>query len=282
MKSFAFHTLVLLLCFLVSACEKEKSGLIDLNYGSPYLSGVTLNHSSLNLDIDSTGSVQKLDSVSFRITIQCSGVILRKASDAPSHAILQIFKPGETSPFLSSEFSVESAGEDTFSFSGPVSFIIQYTDIGALRLEFSVVTAGGVSSNLVQRSLIVGRKIDRVPQILDESVPDTVVLPPGDSLLIKMTATVGDSDGLADIKEVFFYSLNSSNPLQKFKLYDDGSMSTNPPSGDQVAGDGIYTITVKLVDDPVHQVRKTYRFEFHAVDKQGASAAPVVRQLTVI
>ena len=94
-----------------------------------------------------------------------------------------------------------------------------------------------------------------------------------------MTAAVVDSDGIADVREVFFYSLNSTNPSFKFILYDDGSLNSIPPSGDLVAGDGTYTITVKLVDTPT--VRKTYTFEFHALDKQGAAAPIVSKRLTV-
>ena len=44
-------------------------------------------------------------------------------------------------------------------------------------------------------------------------------------------------------------------------------------------GTGVYTITVKLVDSPT--VRRTFQFEFHAVDRQGADSGPSLHYLTV-
>ncbi|MCZ6776606.1 MAG: hypothetical protein O7D34_09140, partial [Ignavibacteria bacterium] len=92
-------------------------------------------------------------------------------------------------------------------------------------------------------------------------------------------------DGLADVREVFFRSLDSKTPDFKFFLKDDGG--TEPPSsplfqpsGDSVAGDGVFSILIPLVDSPV--VRRTNRFAFQAFDTFGdSSGIPLIHFLVV-
>jgi hypothetical protein len=209
--------------------------------------------------------------------VQTTGEALLRGEIPAGH--LEIFKPAASSPFVRTSFQLGSSNGDTAKFTSTVTFDLGSTDVGLLRFAFTLTTPSGRQSNLVERSLLVTRGLNHAPVLGSVTVPDTVTLPPGDSLLITITAAVSDSDGLADIAEVFFYSLNSTNPLRKFPLYDDGGLNSSPPSGDLAAGDGTYTITVKLVDTPT--VRKTYTFEFHALDKQGAAASPVSKRLTV-
>jgi len=262
---------------LLASCEREKTGTIDPALSSPFLASAELDHGSLNLTTDTTGSVVKIDTATYRITVRVTGTAFLRG-EIPGGR-LEIFKPGTTSSFVKTSFPVQRRGGDTLGFSSTVSFVISSTDVGLLRFEFLLATPSGSESNLVERSLLVTRGVNHPPAFTSVTVPDTVVLPPGDSLLIRMSAAVLDSDGVADVSEVFFYSLNSSNPSQKFQLYDDGSLNSVPPSGDLVAGDGTFTITVKLVDTPT--VRKTYAFEFHALDKQGGAAPTVSKFLTV-
>ncbi len=168
------------------------------------------------------------------------------------------------------------AASTTAEFAANISFVIQRSEAGTYRIElFAQNLANGVS-NYLQLPLRITRN-NSVPTILAAQVPDSIYLPPGDSLLIKMTVAVHDSDGPGDIAGVFFYSLNSSDPTRQFFLSDDGNVGGI--SGDQLAGDGTYTITVKLLDQG--NVRRTFEFEFHALDLQGSDSGPILKPLTV-
>jgi len=266
---------------LFSACEKENGTLIDQNFATPYLSPVTLSEGTLDISKDTTGSVQQLDSIRYKITILFRGTVIGVGGDVPSQGMVQVFKPDTVSPFLQNSFGLSPASGDTFSFASPLSFTIRNTDVGTMHLVFSVTSMSGLVSNVVQQSLSINRAVNHIPTIGTISLPDTIVLPPNDSVLIKITAAISDADGLGDIQKVFFYSLNSSDSTQKIIMYDDGGLNSTPPSGDDVAGDGTYTVTVKLVDSPFVRSVGTFHFEFHAIDKENASATPVIRSITI-
>ncbi len=265
---------------LFSSCEKKEDTLVDTSYATPYLSLVSFNHSVLNLNTDNTGSVQQIDSVTYRITILFHGNAVVNASEMPAQGVVTAFKPNETSPFAQFSFFLQPTGSDSFQFSSPITFTIKNTDVGTMEFQFSITTVSGSSSNLVQQSLLIQRNVNHPPEILNVTMPDTVVLPAHDSLLITITAKVSDPDGPGDIAEVFFYSLNSTDPQQKFEMYDDGGR-VFPNDGDVTAGDGIYTIIIKIVDSPIVRQVGTFHFEFHAVDKEGASATPITKSITI-
>jgi len=277
---FIVSSFLVSLGILFSSCEKKEDNPVDTSYATPYLSLVSFNHAVLNLNTDNTGSVQQIDSVTYRITILFNGNAVLNASELPAQGVVTAFKPNETLPFAQFSFFLQSTGSDSFQFSSPLTFTIKNTDIGTMVFQFSITTVSGSSSNLVQQSLVIQRNVNHPPVILNVALPDTVVLPAHDSLLIKITAQVSDPDGLGDVGEVFFYSLNSTNPQQKFEMYDDGGR-VFPNDGDDVAGDGIYTIIIKIVDTPFVRQVGTFHFEFHAADKEGASATPITKSLTI-
>ena len=93
-----------------------------------------------------------------------------------------------------------------------------------------------------------------------------------------MTVKAADADGQPDIKEVFFLSLDASNPTFKYILLDDGGGPTGL-SGDLVAGDSVYTIIVNVPTTPSAQ--KTYRFFFQATDAFGDTSASILHRVTI-
>ena len=193
----------------------------------------------------------------------------------------RIYRPSSSDYFSQGIMSRKIDNQDSTSldFTSNLTFVISRVEVGAYRIEVYAMDISNLPSNTIQVALLITRN-NSTPQLTSAMVPDTVLLPPGDSLLIKMFAAASDSDGLSDISEVFFYSLNSSDPTRKFQLLDDGSANPSSLSGDALAGDGTYTITVKLLDQG--DVRRTFNFEFHAVDRQGAESLPVIKTLTVI
>jgi hypothetical protein len=95
-----------------------------------------------------------------------------------------------------------------------------------------------------------------------------------------MSIAAADSDGLADIAEVYFRSLNSSDPTAKFFLFDDGGtvQRNGITSGDPLAGDGTFSIIVQL---PSTSTTGTRLFAFQAKDTFGDTSATVTHSLEV-
>jgi hypothetical protein len=131
----------------------------------------------------------------------------------------------------------------------------------------------GFASNAVQIPLFMVR--DNHAPVLSNLVVarDTVVVPVGGSTDIPLYIRATDADGQADINQVYFRSLDSSDPTQKFLMNNDG---TAPGS---VPGDSTYSITVKAQDSPT--VRKTYRFAFQAIDTFGDTSATILHSITL-
>jgi hypothetical protein len=60
-------------------------------------------------------------------------------------------------------------------------------------------------------------------------------------------------------------------------MYDDGNLSGI--SGDDIAGDGIYSIIIQL---PPNTQKGKYRFEFQAIDKSNASSNILTHYIYVL
>jgi hypothetical protein len=159
-------------------------------------------------------------------------------------------------------------------FSARLQFTVALMDAGTLRIRFVARSTEGLESNTIEEPLFISRR-NSTPRLSNLSAPDSVTLPIGESTLIRMSVVASDSDGLSDIREVYFRSLDSSNPLKRFPLLDDGNSSND---GDSAAGDGIFTILIQL--DP-STTRKTYRFAFQATDAVGDTSATILHLLTV-
>jgi hypothetical protein len=123
------------------------------------------------------------------------------------------------------------------------------------------------------------------PLIWDAVVPDTLRLPTSGDVSVKITVRVKDRQSLADIDSVYFNSEkpdgepSSGNP---FLLFDNGlpyNLGNPIAVGDEISGDGIYTLTIFLqAGTPIG----TYKFSFFARDKVNQLTAGPIKLLEVI
>jgi hypothetical protein len=163
-----------------------------------------------------------------------------------------------------------------------VTTSIPRTQAGVFRIQITASGPAGMVSNQLDLPLKVGRRNSR-PVLSGLIAPDTVTVPVGGSVIVRMSVAVADSDGLADVQQVYFRSLTSSTPDFKFFLKDDGGTGDPqfpgwPRTGDAVAGDEIYTVQIPLFDSPT--VRRTNTFAFQAMDSQDTSTT-LIHYLTV-
>lgn len=170
------------------------------------------------------------------------------------------------------EGTLESVGGSTFTREINVS--IRTGEIGVYSILVYAVDRSGSLSDDVRGMLTIGGT-GGPPVLLDVSVPDTVRRPaPGEpATLLRMTATVSDPDGIANINEVSFW--NVSNPNVRFPMQDDGRFDE---SGDDTEGDGIYSAVVRIesTNQPVPNT-----FAFQASDRSGLESN-VIEQTVVV
>ena len=144
------------------------------------------------------------------------------------------------------------------------SFILHREDpIGKYNVKFSVTGFDGINREVASSSFYFNNGQDNVPPIISNPIvePDTVVVTQPTVIFTSVEAS--DSNGLADISEVYFkvYKPDGTTNDNKVFLYDDGNISEH---GDQVAGDGIYS---RLIQVDQTNDKGTYRFEFQAEDR---------------
>jgi hypothetical protein len=269
------HITILALLLLVSleSCDKTDLGVIDSRGTPPALSGAAIAPDSINLETltPSNGTYTLSITTSVHVTDQGSTGSLTVSAEA--------FTPTGSSPIAVASLADNGtapdakAGDGTYSGSLVVPAV--RADAGVFRVRFRAISTSGYESNNLERPLVVTRR-NSPPGIFNLVAPDSVVLPTGSTLLIPMYVSASDSDGLTDIREVFFKSLDSSDPTRKFFLLDDGNTSV---SGDRLAGDGIFSIVIQLPDFP--GVRRTYRFMFQANDSFADTSGTILHLLTV-
>jgi len=263
--------LVLILALSLSpvpGCEKRGTGLVDPDSTPPFLKTVTITPDSIPLTtLTPTNGL-------YTVTVNVRAEVKDPASNGTVGAVIvQVLAPAGGDPLSESALHEESSGAGTRVFSGQIRFTATKSDVGTYHVRVRASDTQGVEGNVIDISLKVTR-INSPPVLSNLSAPDTVLLPSSGDLAIPMSVTATDSNGLNDIQEVFFRSLDSSDPNKKVHLFDDG----NSINGDLVAGDGIFSIIIRLSST---NERKTYRFAFQAIDTPGDTSATLLHLLTV-
>src|SRR5207245_3362479 len=139
------------------------NAVIDPTVSSPVLLSVNVNHSTLNLDRD-TGSVIAAGDNTYLISLAVEGVALLADQGSSPNIILKGFKPGSAEAFFERLIRTVQVNGDTVSFESHVSFTIRRSDIGLLRLEFSLQMGSTASGNTIQLPLLITRT-NSAPQL---------------------------------------------------------------------------------------------------------------------
>ena len=143
---------------------------------------------------------------------------------------------------------------------------------GKYKVQFSVTGFDGESQIVAFRVFQFINGQDNLPPVISNTVVDPDTAEVTDTTVIFTSVEAIDSNGVSDIKEVYFtvYKPDNDTSGTKLLLYDDGSCCPIPPlnqtSGDLIAGDGVYSRKIEV--DETND-KGTYRFEFKAEDRSG-------------
>jgi hypothetical protein len=256
-----------LAALLLSACEKGDDSTIDPSGTPPFLRSAAVDPDSIPLN------TLPLTNGHYGLSLKLTAQVV-EGSLGVKEILVQVLPPSADTALVKTSLPMQGSASGVVSFAGEAFFNVPKSGAGAYRVSFQAPMEGNLESNTIIRTLILTR-FNSPPVLSGLVAPDTVILPAGGSLNIRMTVVASDSDGLDDIQEVFFRSLDSSDPTKKYDLLDNGSSA----NGDAVAGDGVFSIIIQLVDSG--NVRRTFRFAFQAVDSPGDTSATLLHSLTV-
>jgi hypothetical protein len=273
--------LFLAIALFVLGCQSDENTPIDPFHLPPFVKSFEISPTYINTDTINVGH-QRLPTDTLNITVNATAQV----SDPGGISNLQevsvgVYRPAsrdliKTAALLDNGVSPDAiAGDGTFT--GLVTFKILRSDIGDFQVEVTAVNKSNVNSNTLSNFVTVER-LNRPPILSDLAAPDSVSV--GTSVvLLQLTVRAADPDGQSDVQKVFFNSFkpdgspSSGNP---FQMLDDGNAGRT--SGDQVSGDGIYSLVIQL---PPGTPKGDYRFEFQAVDRSGAQSNTIVHTITV-
>lgn len=270
--------------FLVSvilifvSCEENKFSQFDIDLQPPYIKNLQLSKYTIDTD-----SIRVNNQFSLNDTISIINQIsVQVYTPEGLHDIREIkfFLYSEIDNKLVIEdflyplvFTPHKSGNDYIEFQGVISFKIKRIIVGKFWVNVLARDKYGNQSNMLSTTFTLIRS-GKPPIISDLKAPDSVSLPSFGSKVIQMSLKADDENG--DIKEVYFKSLDSSDPNRKFFLYDSGNLNLH---GDSLANDGIFSILIEL---PYNMTPKPYRFEFEAKDFTELLSNKILHTIVVI
>jgi hypothetical protein len=264
----------IVLSLLLISCQYEKTSIIDPVIRAPFLSTVFFDQNIIDLDNDTTNSVENLGNNKYKIKINFRGTGSTDLMNQPISGTIQIFKPSSPSPFSTQSFHVEYYGTDSVTFSSSATITINRGNAGAFRIAFSLKFGNLSYSNTLEKLLYITRNNSK-PQLLRYTAPDTLIRPTTGIELLFFNITVNDSDGYSDLDNVYIKRIypTETNPIY---LFDDGDNNRN---GDNLALDGIFSRILSI--DSTARLGDQI-FLFRAVDKSGAVSDSLVHTITIL
>jgi hypothetical protein len=277
LKGFFFLAIAL----FVLGCQSDENTPIDPFRLPPFVKSFEISPTSINTDTINVGQ-QRLPTDTLNITVNGTAQV----SDPEGISNLQevsvgVYRPASrdlirTAPLFDNGVSPdEIAGDGTFA--SLVTFKIVRSDIGDFQVEVTALNKSNVTSNSLS-SFVAIERLNRPPTLSDLVAPDSASVSTS-VVFLQLTVKASDPDGPSDIQKVFFNSFkpdgspSSGNP---FQMLDDGNAGGT--SGDQVSGDGTYSLVVQL---PPGTPKGNYRFEFQAADRSGALSNTIIHTITV-
>lgn len=230
---------------LLPGCEKTDLGTIDDTELPPQIHQVNLVPALVNID-----SLPSSAGTSTITTTVVATVSNPAGLGGLSSVNVDFFRPLASSPLLRTSLMDNGVSPDSVAhdgiFSGSFAFQATRAQAGSYRVGISAVNDNGQRSGTLTTTMLVTRN-NSAPYLdsLSLQAPDTLTRPSVGSTLFMITIAASDSDGLADIRQVFLQNLASSN--RDFLLDDGGIGQPNGiSSGDELAGDGIFSIVFQL------------------------------------
>ncbi len=259
--------LLLITAALFTGCEKDYNNIVDNEPVDIQVTSVKPVESFYYVPGDSL--------VAFTVQL--------KSADDVRAVYFNIYSPDDkqlnTDPVFMYDNGLAASGDEAKGdkkYSN--KFPMQRTyPVGNYTVRYFVTGINGQTNQAAVQMFSYNNGQDNVAPVISNLVaPDTATI--GDQkTLIFLSVDVSDSNGLSDVKSVYFNSFlppdgraSKSNP---FKMYDNGG------NGDQVAHDGTYSLIIEL--PPSGVTKGVYRWEFQAEDRGKLVSNKIVHNIVI-
>ena len=267
--------------FAAAGCDTNSLGTVDTAGTPPVIHRSYLSRTAANVDT--------LTPQNGVYTIVPSPTLFAVVTDPDgpsgiSRVSTGIFRPGAGEPFVTIGLHNDGVPPDAVAgdsvFSASVQFTLTRSQTGAYIFSTEAVDLEGNRSSADQVSFFAGRN-NAAPQLMSGSLvaPDTVVRATTGDVLVFLSVAATDSDGIADIRDVYLRNLTGSDPNARTFMFDDGGVLRNQvTSGDRLAGDGVFSVIVRLPSTTTPGLRV---FAFQASDSFADTSASLLHSILV-
>ncbi|NCQ16961.1 MAG: hypothetical protein COW85_01950 [Ignavibacteria bacterium CG22_combo_CG10-13_8_21_14_all_37_15] len=259
--------LLSLILMAFSGCEKKFNNPVETNMAVYQVAEVSSFHSFSHTLTDSIIN----PSITFTSVLDIRRVWIEILTPGDEK-----ISPGAISLYDNGSPAAGDLVKGDNSYSALIIMKNEYVNGTYLISYFVEDKTSAVKKVASQTFLFDNGKSNIAPLILSVSAPDTIEVKEVPLAFI-VSATVADSNGLKDIKEVYFTTVKPNQPSSgsRTMLYDDGNYTTN---GDGTAEDGVFSRALSITPE---NEKGTYRFDFEAKDR-GGLGSQVVRIYIVV
>jgi hypothetical protein len=259
---------------LLGGCEKKYTTVIDSSPNVLFVSNPMFSLRTINTDTIYAGHAQTPSDTLTIIAL--ASLKLNQPFEKGSTGSVRYTVGDYTSSLLLGEGTLQNFNPADSVYYGFVGFRIQRSLVGDFVVKLWAEGLDGEVSNMFFLPLHITR-FNHPPVISNLKAPDTLHI--GDTL--SLTIKASDPDGLADLYEVGYRTLKPdgtyANDGNIILMFDDGNETF--PSGDAVAGDGIYTYSTNV---PQTAQRGIYIYTFSALDKSRTFSNTITKQIVVL
>ncbi|PIO47485.1 MAG: hypothetical protein CMR00_10250 [[Chlorobium] sp. 445] len=237
-----------------SAACSDNNTMTDVQEEPPTVSFLAVTPAQVDLDTVRFEANNQA-SVRFRVevTIQFKNTAIRNVRAA-------FVAQTDPEPLASAELLPRAGSTTSAQYAGDLNVRLTRTTVGHFTVVVTPFDVFGQSGGDARQTIRITDSRASAPTLLSVESPDTVRIPESGTRLIQITARATHPNGVNFIREV--RATRTDNRAITFQLLDDGER--NGLSGDQTAGDGIFTATLQV---PSTNTPATRTFEYQAIDR---------------
>lgn len=246
------------LCALMMACWSfacsDNRNLAETPEEPPTVSFLSVTPAQVDLDTVRFDANNQA-SVRFRVdvTIQFRNTAIRNVRAA-------FIAESGAEPLATAELLPRAGTATIAQYAGDLTVRLTRARVGTFTVVATPFDVFGQSGGDARQTIRISDSRASAPTLQSVDSPDTVRIPETGTRLIQITARATHPNGATFIREVL--ATRVDNRSITFQLLDDGDR--NGLSGDQTAGDGIFTATLQV---PSTNTPATRTFEYQAIDR---------------
>lgn len=255
------------LCVVGLACDNQA--VSEAPYEPPTVSFLSVQPAQVDLD---TLRFEGNAPAEVRFRVEATIQFRNNAINAVQAAFVS---PSSTEPLAVVSLRPLIGTATSVQYLGTLTVRLSRTSVGDFQVVVTPFDVFGQSGGDARQTIRIRDSRASAPTLLSVDSPDTVRIPETGTRLIQITARATHPNGVTFVREVV--AVRTDNRAITFQLLDDGDR--NGLSGDQVAGDGVFTATLQV---PSTNTPATRTFEYQAIDRAERRSNIITRSIVFL